>query len=69
MDLELIILKTKQEQTSKDNSKLIKEMFLKACLELDASIFEPLIDEDQYFEELDKYRFLHSMKKQFDYLK
>lgn len=69
MNSELIILKTKQEPTLKDNSRLIKETFLKACLKLDASIFEPLIDEDQYFEELDKYRFLHSMKNQFDYLK
>lgn len=62
---ELIKLKIKP----KSNSQYIKEMFLKACQNLDASIFEPLIDEDQYFEELDKYRFLHSMKEQFDFLK
>ncbi|GAA4932879.1 hypothetical protein GCM10023314_01600 [Algibacter agarivorans] len=62
---ELIKLKIK----SKTNSQFIKETFIKACQNLDASIFEPLIDEDQYFEELDKYRFLQSMKTQFDYLK
>ncbi|MFD2726284.1 hypothetical protein [Hyunsoonleella rubra] len=61
----LIKLKVKSESSC----KYIKETFLKACQNLDASIFEPLIDEDQYFEELDKYRFLHSMKEQFDYLK
>ena len=69
MDSKLIKLKTKQETSSRDQSQLIKDTFLHACHNLDASIFEPLIDEDQYFEELDKYRFLHSMKKQFDYLK
>lgn len=69
MDTELIKLKTKQETSSRDNSQLIKESFLNACQNLDASIFEPLIDEDTYFEELDKYRFLQSMKEQFDYLK
>lgn len=61
---ELIKLKIKDN----NNSQHIKETFLKACRNLDASIFEPLIDEDQYFEELDKYRFLQSMKEQFDYL-
>ena len=69
METELIKLKTKQESSTKDHSQLIKKTFLKACQKLDASIFEPLIDEDQYFEELDKYRFLQSMKSQFDYLK
>lgn len=63
---ELIKLKVKHDS---NNSQYIKETFLKACQNLDASIFEPLIDEDQYFEELDKYRFLQSMKEQFDYLK
>ncbi|WP_067150222.1 hypothetical protein [Pseudotamlana agarivorans] len=65
MESELIKLKIKL----KSDTNYIKETFIKACQILDASIFEPLIDEDQYFEELDKYRFLHSMKEQFDYLK
>src|SRR5690606_27758679 len=62
---ELIKLKVKSES----NSQYIKETFLKACKNLDASMFEPLIDEDQYFENLNKYKFLLSMKEQFDYLK
>lgn len=65
MESELIKLKIKL----KSDTNYIKETFLEACQNLDASIFEPLIEEDQYFEELDKYRFLQSMKEQFDYLK
>lgn len=33
---------------------------------LDASIFEPLIEEDRNFQDLDKYRFLDSLKDVFD---
>ncbi|MFH4968739.1 hypothetical protein V8G61_11105 [Gaetbulibacter sp. M240] len=62
---ELIKLKIK----SKTNSQFIKEKFIKACENLDASVFEPLIDEDEFFEDLDKYKFLQSMKEQFDHLK
>lgn len=69
MNSELIKLKIKQETSSRDNSIFVKETFLKACKNLDASIFEPLIDEDQYFQDTDKYRFLFSMKSQFDYIK
>lgn len=29
--------------------------------------FEPMIEENQYFEDLDKYRFLASLKQQFDW--
>ena len=43
----------------------IKNRFIRSCLELDASIFEPLIKEDQYFQDLDKYRFLASLKEEF----
>ena len=66
--MELIKLKT-LKHTSGNQSQFIRETFLKACQNLDASIFEPLIGEDEFFEDLDKYRFLHSMKEQFDYLK
>ena len=49
-------------------SKEVKSTFIEACQRLDASIFEPLIDEE-YFEDLDKYRFLHEMQSRFDVLK
>jgi len=67
--MELIKLKTKRENFSSESSLLIKNTFIRACEQLDTSIFEPFIDEDQYFEEKDKYQFLHEMKDQFDYLK
>ena len=44
----------------------IKNKFIKSCELLDASIFEPLIDEDHFFQDLDKYRFLQSLKNEFD---
>jgi len=69
MTTDLIRLKIKQETSSEVTSLLIKETFIKACKNLNTSIFEPLIWEDQYFQDLDKYRFLKSMKDQFDYLK
>lgn len=69
MQTELIKLRTLREDFDQKRSNYIKETFLSACTALNTSIFEPLIDEDQYFEDLDKYRFLQSMKEQFDYLK
>ncbi len=69
METELIKLKVKKQSSQGANSLHIKETFIKACEQLDASIFEPLVEDDQYFQDLDKYRFLQSMKSQFDYLK
>lgn len=64
---ELIKLKIKSEATTGEPAQKITSHFLKACLALDCSVLEPMIDEDQYFEELDKYRFLASLKQQFDW--
>tara|TARA_R110000744_G_scaffold172646_2_gene291355 strand:- start:328 stop:717 length:390 start_codon:yes stop_codon:yes gene_type:complete len=64
---ELIKLKIKSEATTGDAAQKIIYQFIEACLKLDCSILEPMIDEDQYFEELDKYRFLASLKEQFDW--
>lgn len=66
METALIKLKWKQEVTSRTDLDKIKTTFIKSCEKLDASIFEPLIDEDQYFQDLDKYRFLQSLKDEFD---
>ncbi|MDX1270822.1 hypothetical protein [Bizionia paragorgiae] len=65
-DLQIKDEENKNLMASKKHSKVIKEAFIKACLQLDASIFEPLIKEDQYFQDLDKYRFLQSLKDEFD---
>ncbi|WP_276168668.1 hypothetical protein [Zobellia alginiliquefaciens] len=64
---ELIKLKIKSEATTGKTAQKITSHFIEACLNLDCSILEPMIDEDQYFEELDKYRFLASLKQQFDW--
>ncbi|MCL5246523.1 hypothetical protein M4I21_11925 [Cellulophaga sp. 20_2_10] len=64
---ELIKLKIKSEATTGESAQKIISHFIKACLSLDCSILEPLIDENQYFEDLDKYRFLASVKQQFDW--
>ena len=63
---ELIKLKIKREATSGEAAQKIISHFIEACLALDCSILEPMIDENQYFE-LDKYRFLASLKQQFDW--
>jgi hypothetical protein len=43
--------------------------FIESYQKLNASIFEPLIDEEEYFQNLDKYRFLQSLKEEFDRVK
>lgn len=64
---DLIKLTIKSEANSGEPAQKIISHFIKACLNLDCSVLEPMIDEDQYFEELDKYRFLASLKQQFDW--
>ena len=66
---ELIKLKVKPEASTGNKAEEIESYFISACKNLDASIFEPFIEEEQYFEEMDKYRFLASLKQQFDWAK
>ncbi|MDO6602000.1 hypothetical protein [Arenibacter palladensis] len=67
--MELIKLKVKQVAGKGETAKMIVYSFIQACTNLDASILEPLINEDQLFDDLDKYRFLDFLKGQFDYAK
>tara|TARA_R110002049_G_scaffold308133_1_gene511032 strand:- start:5856 stop:6245 length:390 start_codon:yes stop_codon:yes gene_type:complete len=67
--MELIKLKVKQVAGKGEAAKMIVYSFIQACTKLDASILEPLINEDQLFDDLDKYRFLDFLKGQFDYAK
>ena len=69
MSTELIKLKVKSEASKGRKAQEVLFHFLFACEKLDASIFEPMIEEDQYFEEMDKYRFLASLKEQFVWAK
>ena len=66
MSTEIVKLKIKQENQTLRKDKEIEDKFIEACMNLDETIFAPLIDEDQYFEDLDKYRFLQTMKNVFD---
>lgn len=62
-------LKTKKELRTPKKSKLIEDTFIKACEQLDASLLEPFVEEEAYFEDLDKFRFLAKLKKTFDEVK
>ncbi len=66
MKSELIKLKINKKSSVGKDAEMIKNTFIRACKQLDASIFEPLIQEEQYFQDLDKYRFLQSLKDEFD---
>ena len=68
MTIDTIKLKIKEQSKTTNTCKEIKEAFINSCLQLDPSIFEPYIDEDRYFQELDKYRFLQSMESTFSCL-
>lgn len=62
-------LKTKEvflEKKDISYSNELVECFVKACTNLDAAIFEPLMQEDDVFEDKDKYRFLSSLKILFE---
>ena len=65
--MELIKLKVKEVAAKGDTAKRIIDSFIESCIKLDASIIEPLILEDNIFDDLDKYRFLAFLKGQFDY--
>lgn len=67
MQTELVKLKIKKGASNGKPAKKIIQKFILACTSLECSIFEPMIEENQYFEDLDKYRFLTSLKQQFDW--
>lgn len=69
MQKQLIKLKLTEQAKEKGQGRIIHEKFIEACTHLDASIIEPFIDEDQIFEDVDKYRFLDSLKQNLDLAK
>jgi hypothetical protein len=69
MKNDLIKLKVKREAAIGGLADKITITFINACLNLDASLFEPLIEENQFFQDLDKYRILQSLKDQFEKVK
>ncbi len=57
---------TLQEEAKIDQSQNIIDAFVESCKVLDASIFEPFMEEDTVFEEKNKYLFLAGLKVLFD---
>lgn len=48
------------------STDLLLQKFIEAALALDTSIMEPFIPEDLLLQDMDKYRFLASLKDRFD---
>jgi hypothetical protein len=65
-DMKTIQLKLTKRSVERKLGATVLEHFIKACQSLNASVFEPYIEEDQVFEDVDKYRFLQLMKEQFE---
>ncbi len=47
-------------------SQIISDKFIECCLKLDVYIFEPFMQEDDVFEDKEKYSFLVQLHKMFD---
>ena len=64
--MELIKLKAKLDGKQRPQSEIIVKSFIQSCTNLDTTMFEPYIEDDQLFDDKDKYRFLAFLKSQFD---
>ena len=69
MEAGVIKLKINKKSLSIEASEFIKKAFIHACKHLDTSSFEPLIEDEENFEKMDKHLFLQEMKERFEYLK
>ena len=58
-----------QQKAQPSHSEIIIEAFIESCKALDASIFEPFMDEENVFENKNKYLFLASLKTEFESFK
>ena len=64
--IHLITSESFQKEAPSNQSERIVDAFIKSCKALDASIFEPYMEENNVFEDKNKYLFLASMKALFD---
>lgn len=64
---EIAKLKLLESIQTQDSTSLIKEKFISACINLDPTILEPFIDDENYFDGTDKYRFLDFLSKQMEH--
>ena len=55
-----------KQHAEPSQSQLIINAFIESCKALDASIFEPFMEEDNVFEDKNKYLFLAELKSLFD---
>ncbi|MEI7474803.1 MAG: hypothetical protein WCK67_08485 [bacterium] len=55
-----------REMESASESALIIKKFIESCMQLDVSLFEPFMNEEDNFEDKDKYRFLERLRKSFE---
>ena len=70
--METIHLKTSKSFIDREDfsqSNKVIEKFIESCVQLDISIFEPYMHEDDVFEDKEKYIFLADLKRSFDKLK
>jgi hypothetical protein len=59
-------LTTTPAYRKKQESSVILEKFIEALTNLDISVFEPYVQEEHVFEDLEKYEFLELMKSRID---
>lgn len=65
MDQSIVHLKTTEsfiDNINVEKSKEVLDCFIKACVNLNAGIFEPMMQEDDIFQDKEKYQFLQSLK-------
>ena len=67
--IHLITSKIFQEEAPLNQSEKIVDAFIESCKALDASIFEPFMEENNVFESKNKYLFLASLRTLFDTFK
>jgi hypothetical protein len=65
-DVHLSTTRSFLNQDAQNRSTLIVEAFISCCKNLDASILEPFLEENDVFEEKNKYLFLAGLKALFD---
>jgi hypothetical protein len=67
--METIHLKTRKSFIAREDfsqSKKVIDKFIASCMQLNISIFEPYMNEDDVFEDKEKYKFLADLKRSFD---
>ena len=67
--MEILKLGIREQAVKSGHSELIINSFIESCIKLETNLLEPLFNEEQYFENKNKWEFLAFLKKQFDFAK